>query len=493
MPKLNRMLEYVEIETCSSCTRKCPWCLYGQIEGFADQPFEILETLYIEKILYELLENNFKGTISFYSMNEPMLDERIIDGKLFRLCKKIMGEAVKIKLNTNADLLTEQILKQMKESGLDFVSISCYDMDVLNKINPYVIQQKNYPRAASNVAYILFTSGTTGEPKGVEITHKGLALYLIEAYKNLEYENTRRHLSCCAYSFDVHFTEIFIPLFHGKTVVIANDEESHNPRLLMKLIEQHNVDTIWMTPSKMKWLITASRKVIFPTLQNIYLAGEVLEADLFEKLSHIKAQIWNAYGPTEATNYVTIKKIVDKNNITIGYPVPWAKIIICKQDFTKVNVGSIGEICIVSDTLSSGYCNNPEDTKKKFFSGQIGEKVYRTGDFGYQDHMGEIHFVGRMDRQIKLFGHRLELDGIEAHLNNLTNITQCGVYYNEDIQKLIILYAGFVQKEVVLEYLSSYMNIFSLPHCIAHVSEFAYNTNAKIDRQATYRCWLNEH
>nr|WP_295680152.1 radical SAM/SPASM domain-containing protein [uncultured Lachnoclostridium sp.] len=137
MPNLNRMLEYVEIETCSSCTRKCPWCLYGQVEGFADQPFEILKTSYIEKILYELLENNFKGTVSFYSMNEPLLDERIIDGSLFRICKKILGDAVKIKLNTNADLLTEEILKGMKESGLDFASISCYDMEVLNKVKEY--------------------------------------------------------------------------------------------------------------------------------------------------------------------------------------------------------------------------------------------------------------------------------------------------------------------------------------------------------------------
>nr|WP_295680116.1 AMP-binding protein [uncultured Lachnoclostridium sp.] len=366
-------------------------------------------------------------------------------------------------------------------------------VEIRNNANPCIVQRKDYLQSVSKAAYILFTSGTTGEPKGVEITHKGLSIYLMEAYKNLEYENTSRHLSCCAYSFDVHFTEIFIPLFHGKTVVIANDEESHNPRLLMKLIEQHNVDTIWITPSKMKWLLAASRKVVFPTLKNIFFAGEVLDANLFEQISHIKAQIWNAYGPTEATNYVTIKKIVDKNSITIGYSVPWCKIIICDQDFNNVNVGSTGEICIISETLSSGYCNNPEVTQKSFICSQTGEKLYRTGDFGYQDEKGEIYYIGRMDRQIKLYGHRLELDGIEAHLHNHTNVTQCGAYYNKDTGKIIILYTGNVEANDIQEYLSTYIDIYSLPNCIAHVSEYTYNTNGKIDRQATYQHWLNEH
>lgn len=137
MPRINRMLEYIEIETCSSCTRRCPWCLYGQVEGFADRPFKLLETSYIESILYELRDNSFKGTVSFYSMNEPLLDKRIVDGSLFRLCKEILGTEVKIKLNTNADLLTEDILKGIKEAGVDFVTISCYDIETLDRVQKY--------------------------------------------------------------------------------------------------------------------------------------------------------------------------------------------------------------------------------------------------------------------------------------------------------------------------------------------------------------------
>lgn len=308
--------------------------------------------------------------------------------------------------------------------------------------------------------------------------------------KNLIYINW--HLSCCAYSFDVHFTENLIPLFHGKTIVIANDDEAHNPRALIKLIERHNVDTMWMTPSKMKWLMIASRKVEFPTLKNIYLAGEVLDSGLYDQLSHLKATIWNAYGPTEATNYVTVKKIDNTNDITIGYPVPWAKIVILNQDFDEVKVGETGEICIIGETLSSGYRNNPEETQRAYIIGKKGERIYRTGDYGYEDSRGEIIYIGRIDRQIKLYGHRLELDGIEAHLKNLANLTQCGTFYNPESEKLIILYSGDVDESSLLGHLSKYIDIFSMPYIVAHVSNFVYNTNGKIDRKVTYAKWLDE-
>lgn len=357
---------------------------------------------------------------------------------------------------------------------------------------PSVVKISESVQEESDVAYILFTSGTTGEPKGVEITKNGLAIYLVEAFKNLEYEKSCRHLSCCAYSFDVHFTENLIPLFHGKTIVVANDEEAHNPRALMRLIERHNVDTMWMTPSKMKWLMVASRKIEFPTLRNIYLAGEVLDANLFEKLADIRAVIWNAYGPTEATNYVTVKKIIDINNITIGYPVPWAKIVILNQDSEQVSVGETGEICIIGDTLSSGYRNNLEATNKAYFIGKTGERTYRTGDYGFEDSTGEINYIGRIDRQIKLYGHRLELDGIEAHLKNQSNLTQCGVFYSPESERLIIIYTGNVVENVLLDHLATYMDIYSLPYCIVHVEDFIYNTNGKIDRKNTYLKWLNE-
>lgn len=127
------MFNYLEIETCSLCNRKCPWCLFGQLPNFRGDKLQFLDTVYIEKILNELNQNQFKGVISLYSMNEPLLDERIKDGSLFRLCRNILSNTdVKIKINTNGSLLDDGIMK-MFDSGLDNMYISCYDENMLNK------------------------------------------------------------------------------------------------------------------------------------------------------------------------------------------------------------------------------------------------------------------------------------------------------------------------------------------------------------------------
>ncbi len=128
------MLNYLEIETCSLCNRTCPWCLFGQLPNFRGDKLQFLDTFYIEKTLNELNQNQFKGVISFYSMNEPLLDERITNGSLFRLCRKILSNAyVKIRINTNGSLLDSENVGRMFNSGLDNMFISCYDENMLNK------------------------------------------------------------------------------------------------------------------------------------------------------------------------------------------------------------------------------------------------------------------------------------------------------------------------------------------------------------------------
>lgn len=128
------MFNYLEIETCNLCNRKCPWCLFGQLTNFRGNELQFLDTFYILKILDELKQNIFKGVISFYSMNEPLLDWRIRDGSLFQLCRNILGDTnVKMRINTNGILLNNSNAKKMFEAGLDNMYISCYDEEILVK------------------------------------------------------------------------------------------------------------------------------------------------------------------------------------------------------------------------------------------------------------------------------------------------------------------------------------------------------------------------
>ena len=145
------MFSYLEIETSSLCNKTCPWCLFGQLPNFRGDEFQFLDTSYIKKILNELSQNKFKGVISFYSMNEPLLDERIKNGSLFRECRNILSNAdVKFNINTNGILLDDNIEK-MFNSGLDNIHISCYDEDIL-------IKAKNIQKKYTGIIILDYTN-----------------------------------------------------------------------------------------------------------------------------------------------------------------------------------------------------------------------------------------------------------------------------------------------------------------------------------------------
>lgn len=138
-------IRYIEIETHSACTRRCNWCLFGAHPYFRPEQQQFLSDVHIHNILYDLKKNNFQGVIGFFSFNEPLLDQRIIDGSLFRRSKQILGNNVLISITTNGDLLSKELLCSLFDAGLDFIKISCYEFDRYKKMctlfgnNPKVI------------------------------------------------------------------------------------------------------------------------------------------------------------------------------------------------------------------------------------------------------------------------------------------------------------------------------------------------------------------
>lgn len=128
-------IRYIEIETHSACTRKCNWCLFGAHPNFRPEKQQLLDDEYILNILYDLRENDFCGAIGFFSINEPLLDQRIVNGSLFRKSKQILGNNVLISIITNGDLLNEELLDSLFTSGLDFIKISCYESERYEELN----------------------------------------------------------------------------------------------------------------------------------------------------------------------------------------------------------------------------------------------------------------------------------------------------------------------------------------------------------------------
>ncbi len=140
MPHIFKTLKYIEIETCSACTRKCKWCLFGNVPSYYNKTNEFLETEYIIKIFEDLKEINFSGMLSLFSINEPLLDDRIVSGELIRIARKILNDSVSLIITTNGDLLTKNLCDSLFAAGLNKLVISCYDDKTLALAKEYYIR-----------------------------------------------------------------------------------------------------------------------------------------------------------------------------------------------------------------------------------------------------------------------------------------------------------------------------------------------------------------
>jgi radical SAM protein with 4Fe4S-binding SPASM domain len=140
---INESLKYIEIETCSSCTRSCKWCLFGNYKDFRGKENKYLETKYIQSVFRDLTEINFKGTIALYGINEPLLDERISSGYLIGECKKYLADNVNISIFTNGDMLESYIIDNMYNAGVGKLTVSCYDDEVYEKAIGFKKMYKN--------------------------------------------------------------------------------------------------------------------------------------------------------------------------------------------------------------------------------------------------------------------------------------------------------------------------------------------------------------
>ena len=211
-----------------------------------------------------------------------------------------------------------------------------------------------------DTAFLIYTSGSTGRPKGVVLRREALAFFLETASSELLLSKYLEvHLASTPFSFDLHVFDIYMPLALGKTVVLTTEAETKNPRSISKLIINHAVDSLLVTPTKMLWLIHGGKKQdVLRAVKSIVLAGEHLQPVLVKIIQNMSdARIVNAYGPTEATVFVTWKLITDAQSISIGCALTDDEIILLDDHMNYVKDGVEGEICIAGPSLAAGYIN----------------------------------------------------------------------------------------------------------------------------------------
>ena len=347
----------------------------------------------------------------------------------------------------------------------------------------------------SNLSYIIYTSGSTGTPKGVVLNHLGLANMCKAMTLVLDYlKDAPNHtlLSVTSTPFDIFVYEIVVPLSHGMKIVLANNSEHRNPKLVDELIRKYNVDVMTVTPSLMKINYdNREPNSALAMVKNMVFGGEPLSEKFINDLKALSSDItiYNIYGPSEITILCNVQNLSGEKEISIGPPILNNKIYVLDNDMNPLPVGLPGEIYIGGIQVGCGYLGKETLTNEKFIKNPFAEgRLFKSGDIGRWTKYGKLQCLGRIDNQVKLRGLRIELDEIEKLLESIPEVDEAVVnkvilnekealcaYYvlNSDIDEIFL-------RNTLKEKLPYYM----VPTYFMKLASMPYSINRKIDRRA---------
>lgn len=348
-----------------------------------------------------------------------------------------------------------------------------------------------------SAAYCIYTSGSTGNPKGVEILHRNLANLLAYNDKNTlakaYVDNSTVFLALAAITFDVSVIEEMMPLYHGRAVSIATEDEIHNPLLLMRTVKKTGVDMMKCTPSYLQSILDVPEAAdALSGLNALIVGAEPFPATLYAHIrkAGFKGTLFNSYGPTETCVSVSIG-VLDGRQVTIGGPTLNTYFLI-RDGFGKLLPPyAKGELVIAGAQIGKGYVGLDSMTKEKFITVKMNGKklpAYRSGDIAYFNGSGEIVHCGRNDNQVKIRGLRIELDGVENVMNSFPGIKRsvvmvkgsgdgsflCGYYASEQP----------VDETALVAHMKETLTAYMIPGVFVHLTELPLTVNGKVNKKA---------
>lgn len=365
-------------------------------------------------------------------------------------------------------------------------------LDLLNLDNEMLPAKPDIRYEPNSLAYLLYTSGSTGEPKGVKVTMSSLVNYL-EWANEYYFNNSIGHCFALftSLSFDLTVTSLFSGILRGDKVVIF-DSEMKTAELLINLFESEGeVDTLKMTPSHVDLLPGMLRGQC--AIKTVILGGEPVRDSHISVLRRLNPsiRIFNEYGPTEATVGCTVKEIGQLSEVwSIGRPVYNTQIHILDTSLNLQPLQAVGEVFISGSGVAQGYHGQEALTKEKFLMiPGMGDKVmYRTGDLARWAEDGEIEYLGRIDEQLKVQGYRIEPAEVEKAMLSVPGITAAvvtAVANRENDKELVCYYTAIapVQLQNIKEYLNSKLPAFMMPAHFTRLETLPLNINGKVDKR----------
>lgn len=420
-----------------------------------------------------------------------------MEGKAYVPINPIAPEA------RNVSILKAINIKHVFDSSskLDYAGYQTYNASIFN-INNVKFESIKFDE--SKLAYVLFTSGSTGDPKGIPISFKNLnalatALDVDEEYK---LKASDKCLQMYDLTFDASLTALLPALLVGACVytVPSNVIKYFH---VYKLLEKYKLTVLKMVPSIIYYLRPYFSEIKAPSVRYSIFGGEKLYEDVVKEWVKCvpNSKVLNHYGPTEFTvcsnyyKYEINKKSKSYNGIiAIGKPFKGVDCLILNEGGELASNNQVGELCLSGNQLTNGYLNNEALNTNSFFTHKtesgVTKRFYKTGDLCFVDNDGDYMYVGRKDFQVKIGGYRVELGEIEFHVRNhestkSKNILVIDVKNKNNNDELVIVIESFkFDTEELIDYLSTKLVDYMVPKKVFFIDNFPHNKNGKIDRKA---------
>lgn len=359
----------------------------------------------------------------------------------------------------------------------------------------------------TDLAYVFFTSGSTGVPKGVAITHRGIIDYIDWAGDEFDITEDERIANQAPFYFDNSILDIYLCMSRGAHLFITPESHFAFTAALLKYIQENEINFIFWVPSALVGVANSGllERIDCSCIKKVLFCGEVMpnrHLNYWRRL--LPGAVYaNLYGPTEITDVCTFYRInrefQDDEPLPIGKPCKNTQILLLDDsDKLVTEKDVIGELCVRGTGISVGYYNNPEKTSEVFVQNPLNthyqEKIYRTGDLAHYNEYGEIMFDGRKDFQIKHMGYRIELGEIETAILGMEAIgNACCIYDGE--RQIITAFCSMesdLTEQDIRKRLLSVLPKYMVPERYVILKEFPYNDNGKIDRKKLKKEYIDE-